>query len=87
MIQGAPRGVNGSVSEAVVKFGQVRRSEEPRQPVSKHRHVPARRDSAFLSPCSSSVVLASSSHPGCLAQAGWVGLGLGKMVGEEGVGG
>lgn len=86
IVQGAPGGLNGSVLEAA--FGW------PDPKVSRASSVCAApracyRDGAFLFKRTplllllrlldrSSFVISCPSHPSCLAQVGWAGLGLGK---------
>lgn len=92
MAQGAPRGLSGSVLNAVLKWGQIRGSE-PRHPVSLRTAPRAwlrsgltlQRDPPLRSLTRSSLGISRPSHPGGLAQAGWVGLALCKEGGEDSV--
>lgn len=80
MVQGAPTGLNGSVPEAVVKCGQIRRCEEagrctaPRAGAGVTPLSPGGPRS-FALPSESLVLRTRVVSP---AQVGWVGLGLGK---------
>lgn len=89
IVQGAPGGLNGSVLEAVVGWPDPKLCRASSVCAAPRACC---RDGAFLSRRSpllpllpllrlldrSSFVISCPSHPSCLAQVGWAGLGLGK---------